>query len=450
MAGLYFHIPFCKRVCAYCDFYKSVDLRRMDPLLESMHRELDARREYLGGEPVRTRYFGGGTPSLCAPEAIAGLLDHAATLFDCTAAEETTLEANPDDLTPAYLAALRRAGVNRLSVGIQSFDDACLKLMNRRHNAAQAVEAVRSAQREGYENITVDLIFGVPGFGDDTLRRSLDSALALGVQHISAYHLTIEPDTAFGRRAARGEFRAVDEQISETEFLTVHHTLTEAGFEHYEVSNFALPGFRARHNAAYWHGAKYLGIGPAAHSFDGEERHWNVGSVERYIAGDPAERELLTNRDRFNEYVMTALRTAEGIDTREVEPNRERKSLGTEITFQSDVTDLTEMIPVIQQQSQEVSDDLKKKALAGRTITLKVKFFDFKTITRSRTLPDYFNDDDTIMRTVEELLPKTDAGRIKLRLLGVTVSGFYGEHIPSGAMYQPEFEFMKTLPFRKW
>ena len=231
MAGLYFHIPFCKRVCAYCDFYKSVDLRRMDPLLESMHRELDARREYLGGEPVRTRYFGGGTPSLCAPEAVAGLLDHAATLFDCTAAEETTLEANPDDLTPAYLAVLRRAGVNRLSVGIQSFDDACLKLMNRRHNAAQAVEAVRSAQREGYENITVDLIFGVPGFGNDTLRRSLDSALALGVQHISAYHLTVEPGTAFGRRAARGQFAPVDEATSETEYALVHETLTGAGFE---------------------------------------------------------------------------------------------------------------------------------------------------------------------------------------------------------------------------
>ena len=279
MAGLYFHIPFCKRVCAYCDFYKSVDLRRMDPLLESMHRELDARREYLGGEPVRTRYFGGGTPSLCAPEAVAGLLDHAATLFDCTAAEETTLEANPDDLTPAYLAALRRAGVNRLSVGIQSFDDACLKLMNRRHNAAQAVEAVRSAQREGYENITVDLIFGVPGFGNDTLRRSLDSALALGVQHISAYHLTVEPGTAFGRRAARGQFAPVDEATSETEYALVHETLTGAGFEHYEVSNFALPGFRARHNAAYWHGVKYLGIGPAAHSFDGRHgrRHRPAG-----------------------------------------------------------------------------------------------------------------------------------------------------------------------------
>ena len=317
MAGLYFHIPFCKRVCAYCDFYKSVDLRRMDPLLESMHRELDARREYLGSEPVRTRYFGGGTPSLCAPEAVAGLLDHAAMLFDCSAAEETTLEANPDDLTPAYLAALRRAGVDRLSVGIQSFDDACLKLMNRRHNAAQAVEAVRSAQREGYENITVDLIFGVPGFGDDTLRRSLDSALALGVQHISAYHLTVEPGTAFGRRAARGQFAPVDEATSETEYTLVHETLTGAGFEHYEVSNFALPGFRARHNAAYWHGVKYLGIGPAAHSFDGEERHWNASSVEKYIAGAPAGKEVLTRRDRFNEYVMTALRTVEGIDLEE-------------------------------------------------------------------------------------------------------------------------------------
>ena len=317
MAGLYFHIPFCKRVCAYCDFYKSVDLRRMDPLLESMHRELDARREYLGGEPVRTRYFGGGTPSLCAPEAVAGLLDHAATLFDCTAAEETTLEANPDDLTPAYLAVLRRAGVNRLSVGIQSFDDACLKLMNRRHNAAQAVEAVRSAQREGYENITVDLIFGVPGFGNDTLRRSLDSALALGVQHISAYHLTVEPQTAFGRRMAQGRFSPVTEETSEEEFLTVHDTLTAAGFEHYEVSNYALPGFRARHNASYWHGTKYLGIGPAAHSFDGEERHWNASSVEKYIAGAPAGKEVLTRRDRFNEYVMTALRTVEGIDLEE-------------------------------------------------------------------------------------------------------------------------------------
>ena len=299
MAGLYFHIPFCKRVCAYCDFYKSADLRRMDDLLAAMHRELDDRRGYPGGEAVTTRYFGGGTPSLCTPEAIGGLLDHAAQLFDCSGAEETTLEANPDDLTAEYLGGLLEAGIDRLSIGVQSFDDDCLKLMNRRHTAAQAAEVVRAAQRAGFGNITVDLIFGMPGFGGETLRRSLDAALSLGVQHISAYHLTVEPDTAFGRRAARGEFRAVDEQISETEYTLVHQTLTGAGSRDTTRSRISpCPGFRARHNAAYWHGAKYLGIGPAAHSFDGRgaalERR--LGGAE-YIGGDAGgTRKLLTDQ----------------------------------------------------------------------------------------------------------------------------------------------------------
>lgn len=314
MAGLYFHIPFCKRICAYCDFYKEVGTKHMAPLVEAMHRELESRSNYLSGEAVRTRYFGGGTPSLCPPEMLKGLLDHAARLFDCSAVEETTLEANPDDLTPEYLTAIRRAGIDRLSIGIQSFDDDCLRLMNRRHTAAQAREAVRQAREAGFANLTVDLIFGVPGFGGDSLRRSLDQALALNVEHISAYHLTIEPGTAFGRRAARGTFAPVDETVSEAEYALVHETLTGAGYEHYEVSNFARPGFRARHNAAYWHGVRYLGIGPAAHSFDGRERHWNAASVERYIAGEPAEAEILSERDRFNEYVMTRLRTCEGID----------------------------------------------------------------------------------------------------------------------------------------
>lgn len=317
MAGLYLHIPFCKRICAYCDFFKEVGTRRMGPLVEAMHREMESRRDYLGQEAVRTRYFGGGTPSLCPPELLKGLLDHAAELFDCSRVEETTLEANPDDLSPEYLDALRRAGIDRLSIGIQSFDDACLRLMNRRHTAAQAAEAVRNARNAGFENITVDLIFGVPGFGGDSLRRSLDKTLNLNVEHISAYHLTIEPGTAFGRKLERGEFAPVDETVSEVEYALVHETLTRAGFEHYEVSNFARPGFRARHNAAYWHGVNYLGIGPAAHSFDGRERHWNPSSVERYIAGVPPETEILTDRDRFNEYVMTRLRTAEGINLRE-------------------------------------------------------------------------------------------------------------------------------------
>ena len=323
MAGLYFHIPFCKRVCAYCDFYKSVELDRMEPLAEAMRRELEARRDYLGGEPVRTRYFGGGTPSLCPPETIGGLLARAAELFDCSVVEETTLEANPDDLTPAYLEALRRTGIDRLSIGIQSFDDACLKLMNRRHTAAQAAESVRRAREAGFGNLTIDLIFGVPGFGGKVLQRNLEQALALGVQHISAYHLTVEKNTAFGRRLERGRFSEVDEQVSEREYLEVHRTLTGAGFEHYEVSNYALPGCRARHNAAYWSGDEYLGIGPAAHSFNGKSRRWAAASIDGYLAGAGTEaiyeQERLTERDRYNEHLMTRLRTAEGLELATVE-----------------------------------------------------------------------------------------------------------------------------------
>lgn len=318
MAGIYFHIPFCKRICAYCDFYKSAELGRMDELLEAMHRELDARSGYLTDRSIRTLYFGGGTPSLCTPEALQALLDHTARLWDCSQTEEITLEANPDDLSEEYLSRLRRTQINRLSIGIQSLDEACLKLMNRRHSASQAVEAVCAAQRAGFENITVDVIFGVPGFGGDSLRKTLDGILSLGVQHISAYHLTIEPATAFGRRAEKGTFTPVDETVSEAAFTQVHDTLTKAGFEHYEVSNFALPGFRARHNASYWHADQYLGIGAAAHSFDGQHRNWNVSSVNGYIDGQQPEGETLSERDRYNEYVMTSLRTAEGIDLQAV------------------------------------------------------------------------------------------------------------------------------------
>lgn len=318
MAGLYFHIPFCKRACAYCDFYKVIGSAQMEPLVAAMHRELEARRDYLAGDAVRTRYFGGGTPSLCPPQTIRALLEHAADLFDCTGAEETTLEANPDDLTPAYLNALLDAGIDRLSIGVQSLDEECLRWMNRRHTAAQAIDAIRAAQRAGFRNLTADLIFGLPGFGEEPLRRSLDTLLRLGVQHISAYHLTIEPGTALGRRMARGEFAPVDEQTSENQFLLIHDTLTGVGYKHYEVSNYALPGFRARHNSAYWTGERYLGIGPAAHSYDGCERHWNPASVAAYMAEAPSENETLTERDRYNEYLLTHLRTAEGIDLRSI------------------------------------------------------------------------------------------------------------------------------------
>lgn len=313
VAGIYFHIPFCRRICAYCDFPRSADLRPMASLLAAMHRELEERAAFLRGVPVRTLYFGGGTPSLCAPEVLQEFIDHARALFRFDRPDEITVECNPDDLTEDYVARLRDTEVDRLSLGVQSFDDDCLRLMNRRHTAAQAADAVRRVQGAGFRNVTVDLIFGIPGFGGEILRRTLDAALALGVQHISAYHLTVEPASGLGRQAARGAFVPVSEEVSEHEFAAVHAALTAAGFEHYEVSNYARPGFRARHNAAYWTGEPYLGIGPGAHSFDGTERRWCQSSVAEYLAGPRYGSEMLTARDRYNETVMTRLRTAEGI-----------------------------------------------------------------------------------------------------------------------------------------
>ena len=321
MAGIYFHIPFCKRLCSYCDFRRSVRLQYVPQVVERMHEELDAERAFLHDCKIRTVYFGGGTPSLLAPQTLADLFSHAARLFDCTRTEEITAELNPDDVTPEYVEQLRRTPINRLSLGIQSFDEAELRFMGRRHTAAQAENAVKLLQSAGCDNISIDLIFGVRGFGDDVLQRSLDKATSLGVQHISAYHLTIEPDTRFGRLLARGELQQVDEERSEREFLAVHNALTAAGFEHYEVSNYALPGFRSRHNSSYWTGDEYLGIGAGAHSFNGTVRRWCEQSAEEYAAGIVYGEETLSERDRLNEYLMTSLRRAEGISLAHITEN---------------------------------------------------------------------------------------------------------------------------------
>lgn len=315
MSGLYFHIPFCKRICAYCDFARTADLRRMPEVVEAMHRELDARRGYLHDRRIRTLYFGGGTPSLLSPAEFDRFAEHAARLFDLSEVGECTAEANPDDLTAQYVGGLRRSVVNRLSIGIQSFDDAALRFMNRRHTAAEAADAVRRAQDAGFDNITVDLIFGIDGFGGEVLERNIDAVLSLDVQHVSAYHLTVESGTAFGRLAACGKLRTVDEQTSEREFLVLHEAFTAAGFEHYEVSNYARPGFRARHNSSYWSGDEYLGIGAGAHSFDGLSRRWAAPTVGDYLADRGAGEEVLSTTDRRNEMIMTALRTADGLRT---------------------------------------------------------------------------------------------------------------------------------------
>ena len=324
MAGLYIHIPFCKRKCLYCDFYSCTSLARKDELLEALLREMAMQRDFLGSAPLRTLYIGGGTPSVYTPEQLQRLIERAGELWSCASFDEVTAEVNPDDLTPEYVAALTRTGIGRLSIGIQSFVDRHLQFMNRRHTAQAAVDAVHRVQDAGFRNVTIDLIYGIPGMTSDEWAGNLEQALRLQVQHISAYHLTFEPGTEFGRRLAAGKLCAVDEEVSCRQYMMLHERLTAAGFEHYEISNFARPGYRARHNSAYWSGEPYLGIGPSAHSFDGRNRRWVVSSVERYqTAGDDAlklyEGESLTDTDRYNEYLMTSLRRIEGLSAVELE-----------------------------------------------------------------------------------------------------------------------------------
>lgn len=320
VAGIYIHIPFCKSKCSYCDFYSCTSTEMIGGFVDALLREMRDRRNYLAGEPVRTIYFGGGTPSLLSIGQIRSILDE---IYDVLAPnpEEITLEANPDDLSPEYLTALAQTPINRLSIGIQSFDDAHLKFMNRRHTATQAENAVRNAQAAGFRNISADLIFGIPGMDDDTWEENIDKMLSLDIQHISAYHLTIEEGTRFGRLAAAGRLTPVPDDASERQYAILCEKLGKAGFEHYEISNFAIPGHRARHNGSYWKGEPYLGLGPSAHSYDGRRRDVCTADTPAYINSSPSremfETETLTRRDMQNEYVMVRLRCAEGIDIAE-------------------------------------------------------------------------------------------------------------------------------------
>ena len=318
MAALYFHIPFCKRLCGYCDFLRSVKIQHIPQVVEQMHCELEEQSTFLTDREIKTIYFGGGTPSLLQPSEIERFIDHAKVLFDCSKVEEITVEVNPDDITEQYVAELAETSVNRISMGIQSLDDNCLKFMGRRHNAEQAVEAVKRLRAAGFRNISVDLIFGVDGFGGESLERTLQGFLTLDVEHISAYHLTIEPTTRFGRALAKGELKQVSEQRSEEEYLRVHQILTAAGYEHYEVSNYAKPGYRSRHNSSYWTGDQYLGIGTGAHSFNGDVRRWCEQRVEEYAVSIEYGSEELTKIERLNEYIMVSLRRAEGFDIQKI------------------------------------------------------------------------------------------------------------------------------------
>lgn len=327
MAGLYVHIPFCKNKCHYCDFYSVASKALLTDVVAAIQKEVELRRGFFesegGVKALKTVYFGGGTPSILPLRALESIITRIGDTWDLSCVDEFTLEANPEDITAEYADELSRLGVNRLSIGVQSFSDDILHYINRNHSAETAVSAVRNAQRAGIKNITIDLMYGIPGMTTDDLRRSLDMTLSLDVRHISAYHLGIEDGTVFGNRLRRGLIKTVDQQVSSTHYTMVCDRLREAGYEHYEISNFALPGYRAEHNSAYWSGEPYLGLGPSAHSFNGIERSFNHANNRKYLDGmdnnNFFESEVLTDKDRMNEYIMTRLRTYDGISLADLE-----------------------------------------------------------------------------------------------------------------------------------
>ncbi len=293
---------------------------------------MELRRDYLGAEPVETVYFGGGTPSLLGQQELASLLDALRSHFTLVPGAEITLEANPDDIHAGQLAGWRQTGINRLSIGVQSFFEEDLRAMNRAHTARQAESSLDAALEQGFSNITVDLIYGQPGLTDARWKSNVDRLLARQVPHLSCYALTVEPRTPLAKQIRLGQSPQVDPDQQAAQFLLLMDWMEAAGFEHYEISNFALPGYRSRHNTSYWQGKKYLGLGPSAHSYDGQSRQWNVANNQRYLEGirqnQPVfEREVLTPAQQLNEYVMTSLRTGEGLDLDRTEPGQSHRLL---------------------------------------------------------------------------------------------------------------------------
>lgn len=316
MAGIYVHIPFCQSKCIYCDFYSVAARKHRAGYVDAMLREFALRRAELGGQSVNTIYIGGGTPSVLPVEELARLLR---ALIADSRPEEVTVEVNPDDVTPAYAAALRRAGADRVSMGVQSFDDAMLRLLRRRHSAENAKRAYHCLRDAGFARLSLDLIFALPGQTLSGLRADLEQLLTLRPEHISCYGLMWEEGTLLHRMLQEGTLHEADDELYIAMYSLVCDALAAAGYEHYEVSNFALPGHRALHNSNYWNGTPYLGLGAGAHSYDGITRRRNPADLERYMAAISAgatafEAESESDDERYDGYVMTRLRTADGID----------------------------------------------------------------------------------------------------------------------------------------
>ena len=356
MAGIYFHVPFCKSRCRYCDFFSSTMEELKVPYVEAVCRELSQRKDYLQGETVETLYFGGGTPSRLSHDLFRKIFEEGKKIFGeqiprdeegkisreerthhdgQISLRECTVEVNPDDVSPAWIKNLVGVWKDvmgdscplRISMGIQSFHDSLLTLIGRRHNARQAIVAVETLRKAGITEISIDLMYGLPGETPEMWHEDLSQAISLRVPHISAYHLSYENGTALWQMREKGTVSEVDEDMSLLFFRMLRSELLQAGYEHYEVSNFSLPGHHAKHNSSYWSGVPYLGIGPGAHSYNGSTRRWNAGDIKRYVEtrdftreGDSAcfTTEILSAEDRYNEYIMTRLRTAKGACLEEV------------------------------------------------------------------------------------------------------------------------------------
>ncbi|MBT8229259.1 MAG: radical SAM family heme chaperone HemW [Saprospiraceae bacterium] len=319
MAGIYIHIPFCKKACHYCNFHFSTSLRLKDDMIDAICRELILQNKFLDGEIINTIYFGGGTPSILEPIEIDRILNTIHKYFHVETDIELTLEANPDDLDKKKILALQLSGVNRLSIGVQSFYDRDLEWMNRSHNSGQAHQVIRDAMESGVTNLNIDLIFGSPTTTNEMWENNLSMAMEYGIKHLSCYALTVEDKTALGHFVKTGKEVNPDEKAIQEQYDICRRFLSAKGFIHYEISNYALENHFAIHNTSYWKGLKYLGIGPSSHSFNGFNRYWNVSNNKKYIdslAHDivPVEKEKLSETDTFNEYLMTGLRTMWGCD----------------------------------------------------------------------------------------------------------------------------------------
>jgi oxygen-independent coproporphyrinogen-3 oxidase len=319
MAGIYIHVPFCKQACTYCNFHFSTSLGLQNDFKAALLKEIELRSSYLQDERVETIYFGGGTPSLLSSAALQEILDSLSGHFTLDTEPEITLEANPDDMVPDRLQDWKKAGINRLSIGVQSFFTEDLAWMNRAHTGDQAISAVEQAKEAGFDNFSLDLIYGSPGLTDEKWEKNLQRVIELAPTHVSCYALTVEPKTALYKMIKSNKDFDVDPDKQASQFLTGIRELEAAGFEHYEISSFARPGKRSRHNSSYWQSKKYLGLGPSAHSFDGGSRQWNIANNALYIKSMNEgklsfESENLQPKDRLNEYIMTSLRTMEGLD----------------------------------------------------------------------------------------------------------------------------------------